>query len=178
MESEPFFWSAWCVSFGGIVRAKKTMWRVIMVSSLVLGIQGCMGHYELDRKPVKQLSEAEVRSRSRAAYDRARGRIGEIRDGMDPGEVQAALGAVIAVEDGDGNGAGGRRKLIDGFLCRVNAGPLRERWLFGYDEGNVQMVGFAVEFVRQDADDDGWVVKRVDRTPGDDCPVVGDTYLE
>jgi hypothetical protein len=97
---------------------------------------------------------------------------------MDPGDVQGVLGAVIAVEEGDGSGSGGRRKLMDGFLCRVNPGPLRERWLFGYDEGNVQMVGFAVEFVRQDADDDDWVVKRVDRTPGDDCPVVGDTHLE
>ena len=67
---------------------------------------------------------------------------------------------------------------MDGFLCKVSAGALRERWLFGYDEGNVQMVGLAVEFARSDAEDDDWVVRRVDRAPGDDCPVVGDTYLE
>lgn len=144
----------------------------------MLAIQGCMGRYQLDRKPVRELSEAEVRSRGRAAYDRARGRVAQIEEGMDPAEVQSVLGAVIAVEEGDHEGAGGRRKLLDGFLCRVSAGPLRERWLFGYDEGNVQMVGFAVEFTRSDADDDDWVVKRVDRMPADDCPVVGDTYLE
>jgi hypothetical protein len=97
---------------------------------------------------------------------------------MDAGEVQSVLGAVIAVEEGNGDGAGGRRKLMDGFLCRVGVGPLRERWLFGYDEGTVQMVGFAIEFSRSDANDDDWVVRRVDRAPGDDCPVVGDTYLE
>lgn len=160
------------------MKAIRTMWRVIVLGFFVLGMQGCMGRYELDRKPVKQLSEAEVRSRGGTAYDRARGRVGDIQEGMDPGEVQSVLGAVIAVEEGDANGTGGRRKLMDGFLCRVNAGPLLERWLFGYDEGNVQMVGFAIEFVRRDADDDDWVVKRVDRTPGDDCPVVGDTYLD
>ena len=160
------------------MRAMKTMWRMMVLGTLVLAMQGCLGRYELGRKAVKQLSEAEVRSRGRGAYDRARGRVGEVREGMDPGEVQAVLGEVIAVEEGDGDGAGGRRKLMDGFLCRVNAGPLRERWLFGYDEGNVQMVGFAIEFVRPDADDDDWVVKRVDRAPSDDCPVIGDTHLE
>lgn len=160
------------------MRATKSMWQVIVFGVLLVTMQGCIGRYELDRKPVKQISEAERRSRGRVAYDRARARVGEIRDGMDPAEVQAVLGAVIAVEESDGDNAGGRRKLMDGFLCRVSAGPLRERWLFGYDEGNVQLVGFAVEFVRQDADDDDWVVRRVDRAPGDDCPVVGDTYLE
>lgn len=156
--------------------ANKTLWRIVVFWGLAVVMAGCIGRYQLDRKPVKQLSEAEVRARGRAAYDRARGRVGEIREGMDPREVQAVLGAVIAVEEGEG--AGGRRKLMDGFLCRVSAGPVRERWLFGYDEGNVQMVGFALEFVRPEADDDDWVVKRVDRAPGDDCPVVGDTYLE
>lgn len=156
--------------------AKKTLWRMVMLGGITLAMQGCLGRYQLDRKPVKELSEAEMRSRSRAAYDRSRGRVSEIRDGMDPGEVQAVLGAVIAVEEGDGSR--GQRKLIDGFLCRVSAGPLRERWLFGYDEGNVQLVGFAIEFVRSDADGNDWAVKRLDRTPGEDCPVVGDTYLE
>ena len=67
---------------------------------------------------------------------------------------------------------------MDGFLCKLSPAPLKERWLFGYDEGNVLLVGFAVEFVRSDADDDDWTVKRVDRSPADDCPVVGDTHLE
>lgn len=160
------------------MKANRAVWCVIALSMSMVSIQGCMGRYQLDRKPVKQLSEAEVRSRGRAAYDRARGRAGEIREGMDPGEVQSVLGAVIAVEEGEGDGAGGRRKLMDGFLCRVSGGPLRERWLFGYDEESVQLVGFAIEFVRKDEDDDAWIVKRVDRAPGGDCPVVGDTYLE
>ena len=160
------------------MKAMTTMRFVLLLFVAVATMQGCMGRYQLDRKPVKQISEAERRSRSRAAYDRVRTRVGEVREGMDPAEVQAALGAVIAVEEGDGEIVGGRRKLMDGFLCKVAAGPLRDRWLFGYDEGNVQMVGFVVEFARPDADDDDWVVRRVDHVPGDDCPVVGDTYLE
>ncbi len=95
---------------------------------------------------------------------------------MSPEEVQAALGAVIAVEEGEG-GKGGQRKLMDGFVCRLDPTPLRERWLFGYDEGNVLLVGFAIEFGRQGPDDD-WAVRRVDRSPADDCPVVGDTHLD
>jgi hypothetical protein len=104
--------------------------------------------------------------------------VGAIKEGMGPSEVQSVLGAVIAVEKDENGNGGGQRKLMDGFLCKVSRGPLRERWLFGYDEGNVQLVGFAVEFARTDADDDDWEVKGVDRSPGDDCPVVGDTYLE
>jgi hypothetical protein len=96
---------------------------------------------------------------------------------MSPAEVQATLGAVIAVEEGP-DGKSGQRKLMDGFLCRLNPAPTKERWLFGYDEGNVLLVGFAIEFTRPDANDDDWVVKRVDRAPADDCPVVGDTSLD
>ncbi|MCC6848046.1 MAG: hypothetical protein IT294_06045 [Deltaproteobacteria bacterium] len=96
---------------------------------------------------------------------------------MSQPEVQATLGAVIAVAEGD-TGEAGQRKLMDGFVCRVNPGALVERWLFGYDEGNVVLVGFAVEFVREDSRDDDWTVRRVDRSPSEDCPVVGDTYLE
>lgn len=159
------------------MRSMKGMSLCVVMGALVLVIHGCAGH-RLDHKPVTQISEAERRSRSRVAYERARGRVAEVQAGMDPGEVQAVLGAVIAVEEGGGKSGGGRRKLLDGFLCRVGAGPLRERWLFGYDEGNVQMVGFAIEFSRSDPNDDDWVVRRVDRTPSDDCPVVGDTFLD
>lgn len=149
---------------------------MVVVAVMALTWAGCMGRYALDRKPVKQISEAEKRSRSRSAYEHSRDRVHEVREGMSPAEVQAALGAVIAVEEGDA-GAGGQRKLIDGFLCRVSPSSVRERWLFGYDEGNVLLVGFAIEFSRPDRDDD-WVVRRVDRAPADDCPVVGDTYLD
>jgi hypothetical protein len=113
------------------------------------------------------------------AFERVRERVNGVREGMSPGEVQAVLGAVIAVEEGPGGeGGGGQRKLMDGFLCKMNPMPLRERWLFGYDEGNVQLVGFVVEFERRDEDDDEWIVRRVDPSPEDDCPVVGDTHLE
>ncbi len=144
---------------------------------LVLALSGCMGRYALDRKPVKELSEAESKARSRIGYDHARDRVREVREGMSPAEVQATLGAVIAVEENP-DGKSGQRKLMDGFLCRVSPVPTKERWLFGYDEGNVLLVGFAVEFVRSDPKDDDWTVKRVDRSPADDCPLVGDTNLD
>jgi hypothetical protein len=112
------------------------------------------------------------------AFERARERVHELQVGMSPSEVQAAMGAVIAIEEGPDGTTGGQRKLMDGFLCKVSSSPLRERWLFGYDEGNVQLVGFAVEFARSKADGDDWAVKRVDGAPEEDCPVVGDTQLE
>ncbi len=108
----------------------------------------------------------------------ARERVGQVEKGMSAAEVQAAMGAVIAVEEGPEGKTNGHRKLMDGFLCKVAAGPLRERWLFGYDEGNVVLVGFAVEFERSDEDSERWAVRRVDRAPEDDCPIVGDTHLE
>lgn len=150
--------------------------RMLGMWLMVLALHGCMGRYALDRKPVKQISEAERRARGHVAFDRARDRVREVREGMSPSEVQAAMGAVIAVEEG-GDGRG-QRKLMDGFLCKVSPVPLKERWLFGYDEGNVQLVGFAIEFGRKNPDDDDWSVKRLDRVPQDDCPVVGDTHLD
>ena len=155
--------------------------RTILVVGVVmmsLASQGCMGRYALDRKPVRQLSEAEQRARGRGAYDRARERVREVKKGMSPPEVQVVMGAVIAVEEEPKGSGSGQRKLMDGFLCKVDPVPLRQRWLFGYDEGNVQLVGFAVEFERKDAEDDDWVVRRVDAAPEDDCPIVGDTELE
>lgn len=154
---------------------RKLRWFLVVGAALALF--GCMGRYALDRKPVREISEAERRARSRAAYERSRMRVAAVREGMSQPEVQATLGAVIAVAEGD-TGEAGQRKLMDGFVCRVNPGALVERWLFGYDEGNVVLVGFAVEFVREDSRDDDWTVRRVDRSPSEDCPVVGDTYLE
>lgn len=148
---------------------------LVMVS--LFAMSGCIGRVPLDKKPVRQMSEAERKARSRTAYDRARERAGQVQKGMSTGEVQVAMGAVIAVEEHPDGERGDQRKLMDGFLCRVNPTPLNDRWLFGYDEGNVELVGFAVEFERADKDDD-WTVKRVDRAPQDDCPVVGDTSLD
>jgi len=151
--------------------------RFALVLMCSLTVAGCIGRVPLDKKPVRQMSEAERRARGRVAYDHARDRVAQVQKGMSPGDVQVAMGAVIAVEEHSDGGKGGQRKLMDGFLCRVEPTPLKDRWLFGYDEGDVELVGFAVEFERADKDDD-WVVKRVDRAPQDDCPVVGDTYLE
>jgi hypothetical protein len=151
---------------------------VVVMGVVTLTVQGCMARYALDRRSVKQISEAERKSRGRVAFERARERVREVRPGMSPGEVQLALGAVIAVEERPEGEEGGQRKLMDGFLCKVSPIPLRERWMFGYDEGNVQLVGFAVEFERHDADDDDWVVRRVDYSPEDDCPAGGDTHVD
>ena len=156
-------------------RGADRRWAMVLMSACVLC--GCIGRVSLDKKPVRQMSEAERRARSRVAYDRARDRVGQVRNGMSPGDVQVAMGAVIAVEEHPDGGKGGQRKLMDGFLCRVDPTPLKDRWLFGYDEDNVELVGFAVEFQRADKDDD-WTVKRVDRGPQDDCPIVGDTALD
>ena len=150
--------------------------RIVLLAVTVVVMQGCMGRYGLDRRPVKQLSDAERKARGRVAFEHARERVREVREGMSPSEVQAAMGAVIAVEEStDGRD---QRKLMDGFLCKVNPIAVKERWLFGYDEGNVQLIGFAIEFIRKDPDDDDWSVKRLDRAPTDDCPVVGDTHLD
>jgi hypothetical protein len=45
--------------------------------------------------------------------------------------------------------------------------------LFGYDEGGVVLIGFAIEFEREDAEDDEWVVRSVDMQPRDDCGDAG-----
>jgi hypothetical protein len=156
---------------------RNTVWGAVCLVML-MGLPGCLGRHAIDRKPVRQISEAERRSRSPVAYDRARERVREVRKGMSPAEVQGAMGAVIAVEETDAGEEVGQRKLMDGFLCKLNPAALRERWLFGYDEGSVLLVGFGIEFLRPDADDDSWTVERIDRTPADDCPVIGDTHLD
>jgi hypothetical protein len=157
-------------------RGTVRSWMLVMVS--LLAMSACIGRVPLDKKPVRQMSEAERKARSRMAYERARERAGQVQKGMSTGEVQVAMGAVIAVEEHSDGEKGGQRKLMDGFLCKVNPTPLKDRWLFGYDDGNVELVGFVVEFERADKDDDDWTVKRIDRAPQDDCPVVGDTSLD
>jgi len=155
----------------------KKIVHAVWLLGVLIALSGCMGRYALDRRPVKQLSDAERRARGHVAYDHARERVRDVQEGMSPAEVQATLGAVIAVEEG-ADGKTGQRKLMDGFLCRVSPVGTKERWLFGYDEGNVVLVGFAIEFVRSDPKSDDWTVKRVDRVPADDCPIVGDTSLD
>jgi hypothetical protein len=149
-----------------------------LIVSVVFALSGCIGRVPLDKKPVRQISEAERRARSRVAYEHARQRVSQVQKGMSAAEVQTAMGAVIAVEEHPDGEKGSQRKLIEGFLCKIIRTPLKDRWLFGYDDGNVELIGFAVEFERTDQDDDDWVVARVDRAPQDSCPVVGDTRLD
>jgi len=142
----------------------------------LMTIVGCLNP-RLNREPVARMSEAQRRARNHAAYDRARERIPAVKGGMSPSDVEVAMGAVLAVEQA-GDKSGPERTLMDGFLCKVAPSPLTERWLFGYDEGNVLLVGFAVEFGRDKPDSNDWTVRRVERSPADDCPIVGDTRLE
>ena len=152
-------------------------WHLVVLTA-VLMVQGCMGRYALDRSPVKQISEAERKSRGKDAFERALERVHGVRKGMSSQEVQSILGAVIAHEEGPDGKRGGERKVMDGFLCKMRPMPLKELWIFGFDEGNVQLVSFTVEFERQDADDDDWVAGGVDYSPEQDCPVGGETRLE
>jgi hypothetical protein len=91
---------------------------------------------------------------------------------MSAAEVEVAMHAAIVTErrgeDVDSDEAP-RRKLVDGLLCKVTTGR-RQRWLFGYDEDKVELVGFAVEFEREDVESEDWEVERIDRDPADDCP--------
>ena len=97
------------VSGALILRALR---GVVVMGAVMLTVPGCMARYALDRRPVKQISEAERKSRGRAAFERARERVREVRPRMSPGEVQSALGAVIAVEEGPEGETGGQRKLM------------------------------------------------------------------
>jgi hypothetical protein len=132
---------------------------------------------ELDHRAVRELTRAEQTARSRSAYERARGRITGVKRGMSAAETEVVLGATVIAERHDENEdeAGlPRKKLIDGWLCTTEPSGLRQRWLFGYDEGGVELVGFAIELERSKPDDDDWVVRGIDRDPADDCPDAGD----
>jgi len=132
---------------------------------------------ELDHRAVRELTRAEQAARSRSAYDRARGRIAGVKRGMSAAEVEVVLGAIVIAERHDENEdeAGlPRKKLIDGWLCTTDPSSQRQRWLFGYDDGGVELIGFAIEFERKKPDDEDWVVHGIDRDPEDDCPDVGD----
>jgi len=78
------------------------------------------------------------------------------------------MGAIIAVPEQGEGGTG--TVVIDGLLCQVDPSARRRRWLFGYDDDGVVLVGFALEFQREDADDEEWLVTRIDESPEDDCP--------
>ena len=143
----------------------RSMGWVAVIAAVLLA--GCSGSRPPEVR-VDSLSDAEVKARSRAGYERARARIGELEEGMRPRSVQSTLGAVTAVAGGDAEA--GEAIVMDGFLCSVDPDPLHRRWLFGYDDGGLVLIGFAVEFERSDPESDRWRLQRVDRTPSDDCP--------
>jgi len=126
----------------------------------------------LARRLVSALEPAERQAQGREAYGRAQMRSERVRPGMSVTAVEKVMGAFIAVEargEVDDEFRLPRRKLIEGFLCSVMPSALRNRWLFGYDEGGVEFVGFALEFERDDPEKGKWTLQRVDRKPNDDC---------
>jgi len=108
------------------------------------------------------------------AFERARQRIGRVESGMTVAEVESALQAMVVTEQRGGakekEKDAPRQKFIEGLLCRRSPSPLRQRWLFGFDEDGVELVGFVLEFQRDDPEKEKWVVRSIDRKPADDCP--------
>ncbi len=132
---------------------------------------------ELEHRVVREVEQAEQRARGREAYERARARLDRVKRGQSVDEVEAALEAIVVaqeVREGSDAKRSPRAKLVEGFLCLVPQSPLRKRWLFGYDEGGMVLIGFAIDFERHDPDDDGdWQVRGIDTRPRDDCPDAG-----
>ena len=161
-------------SAGSRVAWRSTVWLLVLLG----GASGCFWrdpldpHGELSHRVAPSLTDAEQMAKGREAYERARGRVGRVQSGMSVAEVEAAMEAIVVAqgqEEQQGKD-GPRRKFIEGFLCRYEPVPLRQRWLFGYDEGGVELVGFVLEFQRDDPESDKWIVRSVDRHPTDDCP--------
>lgn len=127
---------------------------------------------ELDHRIVGNFADAERMSHSREAFERARERARRVQSGMTVAEAETALQATVLTEQRgtEKEKDAPRQKFIDGLLCRRNPSPLRQRWLFGYDEDGVQLVGFVLEFQREDPEKEKWEVRSIDRKPADDCP--------
>ncbi len=125
---------------------------------------------ELDHRVVGGFEQIEREARGRGAYERARQRVGEVEDGMSIAEVEVAMRAMVVMEGEEDGEERPRKKIVEGWLCEVDPSPLRRRWLFGYDESGVELIGFSIEFGRSDPEDDDWEVRRVERDPRDGCP--------
>jgi len=127
---------------------------------------------ELDHRVVRNFEEAEQATHSRAAFERARQRVERVQAGMNVDDVETAMGAIVFTQQqGDKPDKDApRQKFVEGLLCRTNPTPLRQRWLFGFDEDGVELVGFVLEFQRDDPDKEKWTVRSIDRKPTDDCP--------
>jgi len=151
----------------------------IVASLFLLAGSGCLFMRDpldplgaLDHRAVRELSQVEQEARGSAAYERARHRAESVTPGMSVAEFEAAMGAVVVVErrgNEDDEMHLPRRKVIGGLLCRVAPSGRRQRWVFGYDEGGVELIGFAVEFQRDDPEEEDWVVRRIDWSPSDEC---------
>ena len=144
-----------------------------MALVVAVHVAACSG-VRLGERRVPELARAEQVARNRVAYERARERATRLKRGMAPEEVEAAMGGVIAVED-EPRGEGGRQKLVEGLLCVVEVSPRRQRWLFGYDEDNVVLVGFALDFERESPESEDWLVQRIDQAPQEECREPGAT---
>ncbi|SRR6266404_2488971 len=130
---------------------------------------------KLDHRVVNDFAEAEHITRGRHAFERSRARLERVRPGMTGADVDIAMDAVVVTETkGAKEDEGPRRRFVDGYLCSTDPSALRRRWLFGYDEGGVELVGFAIEFERDDPEKEKWIVRGVDKSPRDDCPEVAD----
>ena len=147
---------------------RASLVAALLVTTVALGTLGCAPRVQLEERAVGALAKAQRMARTQAAYERARKRLPALRRGMSVAETQQAMGAIVAIQDERDAGKG--PIVIEGFLCQVDPSPLRRRWLFGYDEDSVFLIGFALEFQRADADDKDWVVMRVDESPQEDCP--------
>ena len=156
-------------------------WAICMVA-LGSVVSGCFlrdpldPHGELNHRVVANLGDAEQMARGREAFDRARGRAANVQSGMSVAEVETAMQAIV-IAQGHGDATdkeAPRRKFVEGLLCRYQPAPLRQRWLFGYDEAGVELVGFVFEFSRNDPDSEKWTVRSIDRHPTDDCPDSGE----
>jgi hypothetical protein len=153
--------------------------RGILISLLVLAGSGCFFMRDpldplgaLDHRAVHEFGRAEQEARGRFAYERARRRVEWVTPGMSVAEVEVAMEALVVAErrgNEDDEMLLPRKKLLEGLLCKISRSARRQRWIFGYDEGGVELIGFAVEFERDDPENEGWVVRQVDRGPNDDC---------
>lgn len=159
------------------------VWRAACVLVLAVAIlpmvAGCMRdpldpRGALDHRAVSEIARAEARARSRLAYERARRRVVNVKRGMSAGEVEVAMEALVVAQQGDEDDGeeSPRVKLVEGRICINALSALRSRWVFGYDEAGVELVGFAIEFERDDPEDDDWVVRRIDEEPDDECESV------
>lgn len=163
---------------GRTARTLRTLRLMCGLGVLAVAAGGCFfrdpldPHGALNHKVVTDLGDAERMAKGREAYDRARGRVGNVQAGMTVGEVETAMQAIVVAQGSGENEdkSAPRRKFIEGLLCRYEPVQLRERWLFGYDEGGVELVGFVLEFGREDPESDKWIVRSIDRHPTDDCP--------